>query len=97
VTEYGDGVSLKERGIRGKAMEIVGAVVVLFLFSIPILAIFLLLLFVALKFLQLSCYSLAWLCIGLGRLCELLFERKQPRQQPLLSTQEGSKTYSANI
>jgi hypothetical protein len=77
-------------------MEIVGAVVVLFLFSITILAILLLLLFVALKFLQFSCYGLAWLCIGLGRLCEFLFERKQ-QQQPLLYTQEGSKTYSANI
>jgi hypothetical protein len=84
-------------GIRKGAMDVIGGIIVLFLFSTPLLAVALLLLFVALKFFQLLCYALAWLCVGLGRLCELLFERKQPQQQPLLSTKEDSRTYSANI
>ena len=65
-------------------MEIIGGIIVLFLFGTPLLAVVLLLLFVALKFFQLLCYALAWLCAGLGKLCELLFERKQPQHQALL-------------
>lgn len=78
-------------------MEVIGGIIILFLFSLPLVAIFLLLLYIALRFLQLLCYGLAWLCAGLGKLCELLFERKQPQQQPLLPTQKGSSIYSANI
>ena len=93
MTGYGDDVSLKERGIIEKAMEIIGAVVVLFLFSIPILAIFLLLLFVVLKFLQLSCYALAWLCLGVGKLCQVVFERKRPATTAIVSTSGRGGVY----
>jgi hypothetical protein len=78
-------------------MEVIVGIFVLFLFSTPLLAIALLLLFVALKFIQLLCYALAWSCVGLGKLCEFLFERKQPQQQLLLPTQEDRSIYSANI
>jgi len=47
-------------------MEIIGAVVVLVLFSTPLLAVSLLLLIVALKFLELLFHGLAWLCGRLG-------------------------------
>ena len=69
MTDYGDDVLLEERGIRERAMEvigIIGAVLVLVLFSTPLLTVSLLLLIVALKFLQLLFYGLAWLCRRLG-------------------------------
>jgi hypothetical protein len=93
VTGYGDGVSPKGKGIRGKAMEFVGAVLVLFLFSIPILAIFLLLLLVVFKFLQLSCYALAWLCLGVGKLCEVVFETKRSAITTPVSTSGRGGVY----
>ena len=65
-------------------MEVIVGIFVLFLFGAPLLAVALLLPFVALKFFQLLCYALAWLCAGLGKLCELLFEREQSQQQPSL-------------
>jgi len=74
-------------------MEIIGAILVLFLFSIPLLAIFLLLLIVALRFLQLLCYGLAWLCSGLGK----LFERKQSVTTALVTTQASGGAYLAQI
>jgi hypothetical protein len=73
-------------------MEAIVGIFVLFLFGTPLLAIVLLLLFVALKFIQLLCYALAWLCAGLGKLCGFLFEGKQP----LSPTQEDSSIYSVN-
>ena len=69
-------------------MEVIGGIIVLFLFGTPLLSVALLLLLVALKYFQLLCYALACLCAGLGKLCELLFERNQPQQQPLLPLDE---------
>ncbi len=78
-------------------MGIIGGIFVLFLFSIPLLAIFLLLLFVALKFLQLSCYGLAWLCFGLGKLFEVIFERKRSVTTALVPTRGSDMTYVTRI
>lgn len=78
----------EKKGVRKGAMEVIGGIIVLFLFGTPLLAVALILLIVALKFFQLLCYALAWLCAGLGKLCELLFESKQSQQQPLLPLDE---------
>jgi CBS domain containing-hemolysin-like protein len=74
-------------------MEIIGGIFLLFLFSIPLLAIFLLLLIVVLRFLQLLCYGLAWLCSGLGK----LFERRQSVTTTLVPTRESSEACVAHM
>jgi len=79
-------------------MEVIGGIIVLFLFSLPLLAIFLLLLCVSLRLLAWLCDGLAWLCEGLGKICEVLFERKGSTITPYASTWEpdgGGITCSA--
>ena len=74
-------------------MEIIGAILLLFIFSIPQLTIFLLLLYIALRLLQLLCYGLAWVSLRLSR----VFEGRQPAIVAPASAQGGSKTSTEYI
>jgi hypothetical protein len=70
-------------------MEIIGAIFVLFLFSIPILAIFLLLLVIALKL-------LSWLCLGLAKLIEA-FVGKEPKSITPVDARGNNESYAIQM
>jgi len=74
-------------------MVTIGAIVLLVLLGIPLLAIFLLLLIVALRSLQLLCYGLAWICFGLGK----LFEKRQRVTTAAVTSRGSSGAYVTQI
>jgi len=70
-------------------MDIIAGFFILLLFSITILAIFLLLLVIALRL-------LSWLCLGLASLFEMLAGRL-PKPTTLVDTQGTAKSYAIQI
>ena len=70
-------------------MDIIAGIFILLLFSIPILAIFLLLFVIALKL-------LSWLCLGLAKLFERLVV-EQPSSTTLADTQGADESYAIQM
>lgn len=71
-------------------MVTVAAILVLVLFSIPILAIFLVLLVIALKL-------LSWLCLGLAKLFEVLAGGERVGTTSVADTQGTDESYAIQM